>query len=465
MIMKMFLLLLTLVLPWTIQERVLADSGQGRITINLRDLETPKNNVAFNVYKVGTWDGTTGNWQLAESLQDCGVVLEELVYASEWDAAAVTLSKQTGLETLLSVSGKTDENGTLTLKELEWGMYLVVQDGESEYGMVSPFLATLPYNEDGVQKSDLTVQPKAEPPLEEGKGKIVVTKRVGILDPELLEVVDIVLQDDVSYYVGLFKDAQGKVPYGTDYIKEIPMKDIRQGSVTFENLPAGTYYVFETDKDGNAYQLNEKQTDRGNIWICRLDETDNQEVIIEDENDSRENIVGFYNQYYEIHDHYKYVGTLSISKQVKDGEKEITVPETFYAGVFTDKGCSNLYKVVKLRQNGTVTLDVMLSGENGDEEISYYVYETDAEGNRLDKDSFGYIISGEGKADIRNGKWKAEVSLVNTKKTADKEKTDKSDAVRTGDDTLIVGYIVILLAAAMIMIAGIAYWRGHKKHE
>lgn len=477
-IAKVFLLLLTLVLPWTIQERVFADTGRGSISINLKDLDSPKADVKFKAYEVGEWNGTTGSWELAECLKDTEISLNDLVYASEWDEAALVLSKQTAdLETLVSVSGTTDANGNLTFSDVEWGMYLVVQDGESEYGIVTPFLATIPYMEDGVQKTSLTVQPKAEPLVAEGDGRIEVTKRVGIYDSELLEVVDIILLDDVSYYVGIFKDSKGQVPFGTDYIREIPMKGLEQGKAVFENLPEGTYYIFETDKDGNAYPMNEKQFEDENIWACKLDEgTKSQEVTIDGKADSEVGTVGLYNLYYDFKGDYNWSGKIIISKQIKNGDQVIDVPETFYAGIFSDKEGKNLCSVEKLKNNGTIEIVVEIYSEGDVEALSYYVYETDKDGKLIDKDTFGYTVSGEGKADLRNGNWTTKISLVNTKKieptvtptssvTPTDNNTDKTTAVRTGDDTPITEYLVIMLAAMLILIVGMVYWRGYKKHE
>lgn len=470
-ITKMFLLLLTLVLPWTVQAK--AANGTGSIAISLKDLGTPKSDVAFKAYEVGEWNGEEGTWRLVDILSSTQISLKDLEYASEWDAAALTLAQQKELESLPSVSGKTDADGKLTFSDLEWGMYLVVQDGESEYGIVSPFLATLPYIEDGAQNSDLSVQPKSEPPLEDGNGRIEVTKRVGKLDATLLEVVDLVLTEDISYYVGIFKDAQGRIPYGTDYIKEIPMKGISKGTATFENLPAGTYYIFETDKNGNAYQLNEKQTEQNNIWVCKLEEGSSQEVTVDGKAASPAGQVGFYNQYYDMGDSYYYVGTLYITKQVKDGEDKITTSEKFYAGIFKDQAGKELQSVVELEQNGTVTVELPLGGENGNEEITYYVYETDKDGKRVDKDSFGYTISGEGKAELRSGNWEASLTLVNSKKAettqseteSSETTTTQTRSVRTGDDTPITAYLLIMAAALLVLLLGAGHLRGRKRHE
>lgn len=466
-IAKTFLLLLTLILPLTVQKNVLAEKETGSITISLKDLETPKNDVTFRAYEVGERDAA-GDWQLVESLKDIDLSLKDLVYADEWDAAALKLVQEADLTSLSSAEGKTDAEGKLTFHDLDWGLYLVVPEGESEYGIVSPFLAGIPYVEDGVRKSELTVQPKAEPPLEDGNGRIEVTKRVGRMDPELLEVVDMILTEDISYYVGIFKDKQGRIPYGTDYLREIPMKGISVGTATFENLPAGTYYIFETDKDGNAYPVNERLTSKNDIWVCRLEDGDSQEVTLDGKAASEAGKVGFYNQYYDMNRDYYYVGTLNISKKVLDNGSEITVPETFYAGIFKDEAGKELYSVVELKQNGTVTEELPLEDQNEDKPVIYYVYETDKDGNRIDKTSFGYTVSGEGKAELRNGNWEATVSLVNTKKAAETENETESEtnkAVKTGDETPVAGYLLMMLTAFLVLIVSSVYLRGHKRHE
>lgn len=474
-IVTMFLMLLTLILPWTVQTQVLAETGKGSITISLKDLGTPKSDVTFKAYEVGERDAE-GNWKLVTSLESTGISLKDLNYANEWDAAALKLTQSADLTTLVSAEGKTDANGTLTFTDLDWGMYLVIQEGENEYGIVSPFLTGIPYVEDGTRKSDLTVQPKAEPPLEDGNGRIEVTKRVGKLDQVLFEVVDMVLTEDITYYVGIFKDQQGRIPYGTDYLREIPMKGLSIGKATFENLPAGTYYIFETDKDGNAYPVNEKQTENNNTWICKLEEGDSQEVVLDGKAATPAGKVGFYNQYYDRDRDYYYIGKLTISKKVLDGDKKITVPEKFYAGIFKDAAGKELYTVVELKQNGTVTKELPLGGENGNEEITYYVYETDKDGKRVDKETFAYTVSGEGKAELRNGNWEATISLVNTKKDeteieteitteSETETTTRQTSVRTGDDTPIVGYMCMMLAAFLVLIVCNVYLRGHKRNE
>ena len=473
-----FLMIMALGLPLTLQKDVLA-AEEGSITVKLNNLDTPKNDVGFIAYRVGNWNGSEGKWVLEESLKDTGVELDKLEYATDWDSAALKLASAKGLEKIDSVSGKTDESGIMKLSELPWGMYLLVQNsGESEYGTVSPFLAAIPYVTDGGRKSDLTVEPKAQAPVKEADGRIEVTKKTGYMDPEALEVVDLIPADAV-YYVGIFQDKAGKVPYGTDYIKEIHMKGVGTGTAVFENLQEGTYYIFETDSNGNAYIVDEVQADAPYTWVCQLENGSSQEVTLDGKAETPAGSVAFYNLYYDLPSGFFYQGSINIEKKVIVDGKQKTVSDTFYAGVFRDKEGTDLYQNIELVQNGTVTVNVPLGGESGDETITYYVYETDKDGNLIDKDSFGYVVSGEGKAKVEQGKMNTDISITNTKKSrsggsgdsGDKKDSDgsdkKSNGVKTGDNTPIVFYIGILAAAlaVILVLVGNRYLKGRKRHE
>ena len=100
-------------------------------------------------------------------------------------------------------------------------------------------------------------------------------------------------------------------------------------------------------------------------------------------------------------------------------------------------------------------------------------------GNLIDKDSFGYVVSGEGKAKVEQGKMNTDISITNTKKSrsggsgdsGDKKDSDgsdkKSNGVKTGDNTPIVFYIGILAAAlaVILVLVGNRYLKGRKRHE
>lgn len=154
-------LLLTLALTWFMPEQVLAATKTGSITIQLKNLKTQMNHVEFKVYPVGKWNGTQGSWELDSSLQSSEIVLDSLNGASEWKEAAQKLSENSGLSSLACKSGETDINGQLKFSDLEWGMYLVVQTDEPDYGMIDPFMVPIPYVINGVQECNRTVSPKA----------------------------------------------------------------------------------------------------------------------------------------------------------------------------------------------------------------------------------------------------------------------------------------------------------------
>lgn len=471
-----FLFAMALLLPGIIKKEVLgAETEQGSITVCLDDLGTPMSDVEFTAYRVGNWSGE-GNWVLEESLSDTGVTLDNLTYAEEWDAAALKLAWAGNFDQIESASGKTDASGTMVLAGIKWGMYLVVQNGESEYGTVSPFLAAIPYVEDGGRHNDLTVHPKAKAPEKEENGRIEVTKRTGYKDPDLLEVVDLIPEDAV-YYVGIFQDKQGKVPYGTDYVREIPMQGVSSGTAVFEKLPEGTYYIFETDQNGNAYKVDEVQAGTPDSWVCKLEEGSSQEIVLDGKAETPAGKTGFYNLYYDFPSGYYYNGTVTVEKKVMVDEKKDTVSDTFYAGIFRDKEGKDLYQTVELVQNGKVTVDVPLGG-GAEDSTTYYIYETDKDGKLLDKDSFAYTVSGEGKVSIRQGKLNGTVTITNTKKTTSpsteepEEPTEKTTekttttSVETGDDTPVVRYLVLLAAAfaVIVILNGVRCLKGRKRH-
>lgn len=491
-ITRIFLLVLTLTLPWmlTQQKASAAENNEiGSITIILDELGTPKGNVGFTAYYVGNRDNA-GNWQLTDSLAATGVSLEGLTYADEWDAAALKLVEAAQNGDLSSATGKTDENGNLTFSALNWGMYLIVQnEGSDTYGSVTPFLAGIPYvGDDGIRYNDLTVHPKAKVPAD-AFGRIEVTKRAGNLDDESLEVVDLT-PSDTTYYVGLFQDKDGKVPYGADYLHEIRMQGVSTGTTTYENLPAGTYYVFETDSEGNAYVVNEKQTDPFGTWTCKLDDGyTTQMITLDGKADGEPGKIGFYNLYDYFPDGFLYEATLNVTKQVIVDGEQTTVPDTFHVGIFRDKEATDLVYEEELKQNDQITIEgLALDGENKDQPITYYVYETDGNGNRVDASTFGYIITGEDSVDFRQGNLEETVNLVNTKKdeqpaeeptvtptetpgngpsptTTPDNRGDGTQPVKTADDTPIAMYLVIVLAAFAVIVISIGYLRGRKRHE
>ena len=96
----------------------------------------------------------------------------------------------------------------------------------------------------------------------------------------------------------------------------------------------------------------------------------------------------------------------------------ITSDDTFYAGIFTVDAQGNVadnpIDVVKLNNNGTVTVEVPLGGTSGTEQITYAVMETDENGKLIDKATFPYTVTGEGNVTLSMDQTTGEVNIVNT---------------------------------------------------
>ena len=251
---------------------------------------------------------------------------------------------------------------------------------------------------------------------EEKSGEIQVTKFVSMVNDDF--DVDLIATDAV-FKVGLYTDKAGKHPFGKNNIKEIHLKDSSSSTAVYEDLPSGTYYVFELDEDGNPITTTDIQGEGQNKYSCNIDGDDpaNTSVEIDLDNDETEGSISLQNIYYQLPEGYKQKADIEIQKNVIVNKEAVTVNDTFYAGIFTknDDEEYELYKVTELVQNDTVTVEVPLGGENGDEDITYYVFETDENGNRVEETTFAYEISGEGEVTISAAEKAGTIEITNTR--------------------------------------------------
>ena len=250
---------------------------------------------------------------------------------------------------------------------------------------------------------------------EESLGIINVTKKVAKL--ENFDFVDLVT-DDAIFYVGLFTDEEGKHPYGNDYIRAIHIQKASVSEpVQYTDLPTGTYYVLETDQAGNPIPLNEAQLSAGGQhFVCQVEDGTTNQVTLDINNAKKSGKVNLVNAYYELPEGYAYKADISITKSVLYKGAATTVSDTFHAGIFTrdDAGQYQLYNEVELKQNDTVNVEVPLGGEDGTEAITYYVFETDGNGNMINKDSFAYEVSGEGEVTVSKEATSGSITITNT---------------------------------------------------
>lgn len=265
-----------------------------------------------------------------------------------------------------------------------------------------------------------------------GSGQITVTKKVTLLNGGSTE--ELIAADD-TFYVNLFTDAAGKYPYKGAMPQAIHLVNASAGSVTFSDLAQGTYYVYETDANGNVVNLDQLSLHNGSQFMCIVD-GDSNVVQLDLKAGPKEGFVNLENAFYELPDGYYYKGEININKQVLKGDSQTTTNDTFYAGVFTkdEQGIYNLYQVVELVQNDTVTLEVPLGGEDGTEPINYYILETDADGNILDLDVFEYEVTGEGTVTLSKENQTGNINLVNRipEETDGKLRVQKTDGNGVG---------------------------------
>ena len=179
----------------------------------------------------------------------------------------------------------------------------------------------------------------------------------------------------------------------------------------------------------------------------------------------------FENMFSELPDGYFYSGDLTVTKLVMRGTEAEDSTEVFYAGIFNDAAYADLYQVVALEMDGSsetsVTIPVPL-GENVGDTKTYYVTETDEEGNPLSNGTdLAYTISVD-QTEIEvsiNGD--NEVRITNTyplptdtpTPTLTSGPTDvpaggssTTGNVRTGDDTPIAMYAAFLALAVVVII-------------
>ena len=265
-----------------------------------------------------------------------------------------------------------------------------------------------------------------------GSGQITVTKKVTYANGG--DFIDLIAQDD-TFYVNLFTDAAGKYPYKGALPQAIHLVNASAGSVTFSDLAQGTYYVYETDANGNVINLDQQSMHNGSQFMCTVDGGSNT-VKLDLKAGPKEGAVNLENVFFDIPTGYSYKGEININKQVLKGTTQTTTDDTFYAGIFTkgDDGVYNLFTVVTLVQNDTVTVEVPLGGEDGTEPINYYILETDADGNILDLDVFEYEVTGEGTVALSKENLTGNINLVNKipEETDGKLRVQKTDGNGVG---------------------------------
>lgn len=319
---------------------------------------------------------------------------------------------------------------------------------------------------------------------------ISVTKRLKTVAGE-----DILAADE-TFYVALYAD-EGCTQRVSD-VKALTFKMDSVSTVTFTNLAVDTtYYIGECTADGVNYLKG--QTADGTTYAAMFSNGNSVEIGSNGGNKA----VEFENRFVKFPDGFYKEALLNLTKQLKnsDGEDKNST-ETFYAGIFADKDYTKLsdqvsQNIVPLNLNGNSSVSAQIKVAIADSgSTTLYVTEVDVDGMPVEKaDSFKYDLSVDTESITFNENNKAanvtlvnqeqaededededtekEVKEKNTKKTltstptstssnTSTKSTQTTNSVKTGDNTPI-GIFVILLIAAIVVIGGGIYLKRRKK--
>ena len=186
-----------------------------------------------------------------------------------------------------------------------------------------------------------------------------------------------------TFYVALFSDADCTKKVSN--VKELKCEGAWSAYTVFEHLKDGTYYVAETDEEGNKLESSEACKIKGNGTKCEITPTqktayaviENQLLIPGDD---------FLNT---LHD-------LTVTKNVTLDGNPISdkYNGTFYVSLFTDPYYTNRIDDVKALQiqNGKSTSVSFTDLADG----TYYVAETDKDGNPVENTDFGFDVTYDG---------------------------------------------------------------------
>ena len=290
---------------------------------------------------------------------------------------------------------------------------------------------------------------------------------------------------DQTFYVALYEDED--CTKLASEIKALTFKNSNAETVTFDGVePNKTYYVGECTKDGVR---NLSGMVAGTKYAARF--TDGNKVTVETPNGSK--AVYFDNRFMKFPDGFYKEGVLSITKLFKDSTgKAKNSNETFYAGIFDDEECTQLSEnvaqnIIPLNLNGksSATAQIKVAIAQGTSQ-TFYVTEVDKDGKPINEETFKYSMSVEnGEVTFDEENTSEEVIITNQEQDEDKEKDKDKDkdktpdttkksstsassnatstkAVKTGDNTPI-GIFVILLIAAIVVIGGGIYLKRRKK--
>ncbi|MDY3765975.1 MAG: SpaA isopeptide-forming pilin-related protein, partial [Lachnospiraceae bacterium] len=264
------------------------------------------------------------------------------------------------------------------------------------------------------------------------------------------------VEDEMIFYCALFKDAELTemyIPEGdTTSVRELNMTGVPEATVVYEDLPYGTYYVSETDEDGNPITEMEYVLPNGDTVIIKASLIGEVAEITKEGPSAEAQI---HNEFDTPPGGFDYLddGQITITKNVTSGGAPHAVTATFYCALFFDEEleirATDVAELV-LENNSTteVTFENLPEGD-------YYLAETDEDGNPIDPadSTFPFtIVQTKGAITVTEGGHAyAEIeNQVKPEKEKPKKPEEPGKGVKTGDETNYMLYILLLVAAALV---------------
>jgi uncharacterized surface anchored protein len=271
-------------------------------------------------------------------------------------------------------------------------------------------------------------------------GTITVTKEVVILTEDPTITVN------YTFYAALFEEEEDTMVRVSD-VKELQVIDSQSTSVVFEGLVADkTYYVFETDSEGNIIQTNDDGTIVTPIipdWT-KISYENGIITLTPSEMEGEATITNVF----EPQDFPLY-GSITVNKQVTVNGKAYASNRTFYVALFADKELTELVSEVRpLKMNGmtSTTTEFLtdLEGNPLEAGTTYFIAETDKNGVPLKGtvEELGFEISID----------KSEVVIVEEGTTVNIINKFKSEEFPLTGDDFNLGFWLYL---AMLGVAGV----------
>ena len=289
-------------------------------------------------------------------------------------------------------------------------------------------------------------------PLE---GVVTVTKHLTSSGEEINAV-------DQTFYVALYADEE--CTEMVSEIKAVEFKNASSSTVEFTGLEVGrTYYVSEVDKEGEVVSAGVV-----NDVIFTAEFENSNEAVVSEE--GGRTIVTFDNEFMDIPDGFYKEAEITITKVLlgKDGEA-MNSDQIFYACIFDDAGFEKLSENVETNiveldlAGGSSVSQTIIVGVIPGESYELYITEVDENGVPVSQNAaFKYTVSYDTEQVVLSEEnLNASVTITNKEKEeitptptiTPTPQPEKKTGVKTGDNTPIDFYVMLLGAAALAVFA------------